>query len=62
MKKRGFIGTKISKYIASGVLLFSMLTFAGCDKKEDNSSEIQELKYQIALIQSQNVELVRQIA
>ena len=63
MKKGRFIGTKISKYIASGVLLFSMFSFLGCDKKEDTTaSEIESLKEQIAAIQSQNDELSKQLA
>lgn len=63
MKKGRIIGTKISKYIVSGVLLFSMFSFSGCKKKEDTTAaEIESLKEQITAIQSQNEELSKQLA
>ena len=62
MKKGRIIGTKISKYIVSGVLLFSMFSFMGCNKDDTTANEIESLKEQIASIQSQNEELSKQLA
>ena len=66
MKKGRNIGIKSLKYIAAGVLLFSLIGVSGCDKKNDPSKEepsaetqkqINDLKAEIEELKKQYAEL-----
>ena len=68
MKKGRNIGLKISKYIVSGVLLFSMFSVSACKKDKvtqeqisELSKQIEDLKEQVASVQALNDELSAQL-
>lgn len=64
MKKGRCTKHKISKYIVSGVLLFSMLGASGCDNKklDELTKQVEELRQQIATFESLKTELQTQLA